>query len=76
MTSNNVESVNSRWRQLRELPVMEMLLGIEETVMKDRRKSLERVATASGLLTAEANEYICNAKIASDSLTIEHVTEN
>ncbi len=36
VTSNNVESVNSRIARLRTLPIIEMLLGIEDMVLQDR----------------------------------------
>ena len=36
LTSNNVESVNSRFLSFRSLPIVEMLIGVESTVSRDR----------------------------------------
>ena len=35
VTSNNVESANSRFRYLRKLPIMELLIAIESIVSLD-----------------------------------------
>ncbi len=39
LTSNNVESVNSRLRECRKLPIMELLILIEKIVALDRLKA-------------------------------------
>ena len=42
LTSNNVESVNSRLLNFRQLPIMELLVNIERMVVTDRQKQLDK----------------------------------
>ena len=54
-TSNNVESINSRLRKLRELPVLELLTGIEKMVAQDREIRLRTAKKWTSFMTDYAD---------------------
>lgn len=57
ITSNNVESVNSRLREARKLPIMDLLLYIEELVTLDRFHAVKRAEKWNGQLTKYSMVY-------------------
>jgi hypothetical protein len=66
ITSNNVESINSSLRDARKMPIMELLLFLEEKVATDRFKAYKSSNKWSGNLTKYA-ESILNRHINSFS---------
>ena len=56
VTSNNVESTNSRFRHLRKLPIMELLIGIEAIVSLDFLSGHQAALAWNGLLTRFARK--------------------
>jgi hypothetical protein len=60
LTSNNVESVNSRLRECRKLPIMELLILIEKIVALDRLKASQNALEWTGHYTKYARGILKN----------------
>jgi len=58
VTSNNVESTNNRLRAIRKLPIMEILLNIEEMVALDRFSASKNALKWNGMLTKYAGSIL------------------
>ena len=71
VTSNNVESMNSRFADIRRLPIMELLLSIEKFVLVDMVEDRKTLATWNTTLTGfMAGEYAKSINEASEKSTV------
>ena len=71
VTSNNVESINSRFKDYRRLPILEFLLSIEKTILVDMVDDRTMVASWSTSLTGYAAKvYAENIRKSSVAATI------
>jgi hypothetical protein len=76
VTSNNVESVNSRLRKARKLPIMEMLLDIENTVALDRFLAYKNSIEWTGNLTKYAESVLKKHIRTSQTFSFSQLSEN
>lgn len=58
LTSNNVESINSRLKALRLLPIVELLLGVEAMVLVDRHHDWTMAQDWTGEITKYATKTL------------------
>ena len=71
LTSNNVESMNSRFAEIRRLPILEFLLSMEKIVLVDMMEDLTTLSTWNSTLTAyAAKDFAKNIKQASMSSSV------
>ena len=78
LTSNNVESINSRILKLRTLPVAELLLGIEEIVLLDQFHDSEKTVISSPLeFTTYARKCLKTLRkyATAENFTVEKTSE-
>jgi hypothetical protein len=70
VTSNNVESLNNRLRHLRALPIIELLLGMEEMIVSDRFASSEMALSWTTNFTHYGQQLLNKHLKASEDFTI------
>ena len=71
LTSNNVESINSRFKDYRRLPILELLLSMERTILVDMVNDRNLFASWSTTLTGHAAKvYAENVKECGVSATL------
>jgi hypothetical protein len=76
VTSNNVESINSRLRCIRKLPIMEMLINIEEMVALDRFSAARNSVSWNGQLTKYGETVLRKHVKSSETFTCFQLSEN
>lgn len=75
-TSNNVESINSKLRKARNLPILELLIAIETAVTIDRAKRLEDAQRWQSALTLYCQKKIEYNMKQSEAYSLQKYSDN
>jgi hypothetical protein len=71
VTSNNVESVNSRIRHARKLPILELLMALEQMVVVDRATRFAQAQHWPHSLTKHADKMLRKAIAEASEITLQ-----